>query len=51
MDMLERQRMEALTLNAMQRAERGGSRGEILEVSFSFPTLLEDIRETVEWPK
>ena len=46
-DMLDRQRMEAETMAAMQTAENRGRKAALLQVSFPFPDLFDQIRTKV----
>ena len=46
-DMLDRQRMEAETMAAMQTAENRGRKAALLQVSFPFPDLFDQVRTKV----
>ena len=46
-DMLDRQRMEAETMAAMQTAENRGRKAALLQVSFPFPDLFDQFRTKV----
>ena len=46
-DMLDRQRMEAETMAAMQTAENRGRKAALLQVSFPFPELFDQVRTKV----
>ena len=46
-DMLDRQRMEAETMAAMQTTENLGRKAALLQVSFPFPDLFDQVRTRV----